>query len=47
MKFMKTLSGLLLVGADRASQDFTTPLMLIYSIHGNCVLILNKLERIF
>lgn len=41
-KFMKTLSGLLFVGADQAPQDFTTPFVYRYSILGKCVLSLNK-----
>ena len=45
---METLSGLLVVGADRASQDFTTPLLYDkYSIQGICVYTLNKMERFF
>jgi hypothetical protein len=41
-KFMKTLSGLLFVGADQTPQDFTTPFVYKYSILGKCVLSLNK-----
>ena len=44
-KFMKTLSGLLFVGADQTPQDFTTPFVYKYSILGKCVLSLNKNER--
>lgn len=43
---MKTLSGLLLVGADQAPQNLTTPLLIETSIRDNCVFILNKHERI-